>query len=513
MKHLTLITSLTLVLSCLPARAEEPTASTAQLVGTVRNERWCWNPFWDGNNMAPDPAGGFTSILPLSKTGGRNQDGIYAIRFFTDQKLRNVYKKSKEPGKLITGPESAFAGNILFRVPETGDYRIHFDPKTASYSITPPVERLIRIDSMQINGFVHDKEGGNECFDGRRTRPAEKWDEWLPSHELAPGKDNSWVIKLPLSATGGHERNGVYQCLLSANNNSDWGYSAILGKPGKLAGGNGYDSRVGHIEETALVFRVKQDAEYTLTVYPDQYRFEITPPVEFFQHMEFQVDGDVVPDPWNPEAPSHDMRQEKDGLWHKTLTLSRNGGTNGNGLYTMNFSIDGNWALDSIGYGGKWGSTWHSDPQEWNLLFRVPADGAYNVTLDPVNGTFAFNPPVEPITTVESLQIAGNFEAFAADGKEGWNPLLPMHDMETKDKQIFTKDLRLTAGMVYNYKYTANRAGWAWSLVDYPYDGYRRLAPHGNPPPLRFECPRDGDYRFTADLRTGEYNVYLIRHR
>ena len=486
-------------------------SESAQLVGTVREGRARWNPFADANDMPPAGNGTFAATLRLGASGGRNGDGIYAMRFFTNHELRQVYKRADNPGRLVTGPGSAFAGNIIFRVPTDGEYKVAFDPARQAYAVSPPVEEISTISSMQINGFVHDREGGGECFDGRRTRPAEKWDEWKPSHELQKAADGSWEITLPLSASGGHERNGIYQCLLSANNNSDWGFCAILGKPGRLAGGNGYDSRVGHIEETAIVFRVAADGNHTIRVWPGEFRFEISPPVNYFEMARYQVDGDVVPDPWNPAAPSHDMELGADGLWHKDLRLAANGGTNG--IFSMNFSIDGDWALDSIGFGGEWGKTWHAAPQEANLLFRVPADGDYRVTLDPANGRFSFDPPVQPLTTIESLQISGDFEQFAEDGKGGWNPLDPAHEMQTADGKVFTKLLRLTGGKTYTYKFTANRAGWGWSLVDYPYDGYRRLALHGSPPPLVFECPRDGEYRFAADVVTGDYSTVLLKHR
>jgi len=496
----------------LPVSAPAQAApESAQLVGTVRDGRARWNPFFAGNNLSPVGDGTFAATLKLSASGGRNGDGVYVMRFFTNHQLRQVFKRGKESGQLVAGPESAFAGNIVFRVPSDGEYKVVFEPARSTYAITPPVEELTKISSMQINGFVHDSEGSTEFFDGRRTRPAEKWDEWKPSHEMRKMPDGSWEITLPLSASGGHEKNGIYQSLFSANNNSDWGFSAIIGKPGRLAGGNGYESRVGHIEETAVVFRVPDDGDYTIRVWPDDYRFEISPPVEFFQVARFQVDGDVVPDPWNPAAPSHDMEKGSGGLWHKTLRLTTRGGSNG--IYSMNFSIDGNWALDSLGFGGEWGKIWHSAPQEWNLLFRVPADGDYKVTLDPAAGTFAFDPPVQPVTEIESLQICGDFDQFAGDGKGGWNPLDPMHDMETVDGKVFTRLLRLTGGKTYTYKYTANRAGWGWSLVDYPYDGNRRLAPHGSPPPISFECQRDGDYKFSADVVSGNYEVQMVKHR
>ena len=508
----TILTGFGLLVSPVTLSARQAPAN-AQMVGTVVGGRYGWNPFHAGNDMQREARGVFMRRIHLSSTGGRNSDGIYVMRFHTGRELRMVFKRGKGAGRLVSGSGSASAGNIVFRVLKDGWYTVAFDAITSTYSIEPKVDELTKIDSFQVNGFVHDREGATECFDGRRTRPAEKWDEWTPAHEFTRRKDGSWTITLPLSATGGHEKNGVYQCLFSANHNSDWGYGGIIGQPGRLAGGNGYDSRVGHAEESAVVFRVPKDGEYTITVWPEAYRYSISPAVDYFQGLEFQVNGDVVDDPWNPASPSHSMEKGADGLWKKRLHLSAKGGALGNGTYTMNFSIDGNWALDSIGFGGVWGRTWHSDPQEWNLLFRVDRDGDYLVTFDPAKGTFSFDPEVRPLTKVESLQISGNFEELATDGNGGWNPTDPRHDMVSADGRHFTRDIRLTAGSVYDYKYTANRAGWAWSLVDYPYDGYRRLAPHGNPPALRFECPRSGIYRFSADVESGEYSVNLIQLR
>ncbi|QAZ68272.1 hypothetical protein C3Y92_13990 [Solidesulfovibrio carbinolicus] len=178
----------------------------------------------------------------------------------------------------------------------------------------------------------------------------------------------------------------------------------------------------------------------------------------------------------------------------------------------MNFSIDGDWALDSIGMGGEWGRTWHSAPQATNIVFRVKSNGPHTVTLHPTNGVFDITPEVVPLTKIENLQLSGDFEVYASDGSGGWNAFDPMHDMTMESPGIFTKDIRLTGGRAYSYKYSANRLGWAIPLVDYPYDGYARLATHGNPPPMRYDCPRDGIYRFRADTITGAYHVELVKH-
>ncbi|MBV5333767.1 hypothetical protein JZU57_00630 [bacterium] len=127
-------------------------ADTAQLVGTVREHRGRWNPFASDNTMSPVEGGGFTATVPLSTTGGRNGDGIYAMRFYTNQDLRQVFKRGKQAGELVTGPGAAFAHNILFRVPTDGIYSVRFDPKSATYAISPPPCKLTDLSTTRREG-------------------------------------------------------------------------------------------------------------------------------------------------------------------------------------------------------------------------------------------------------------------------------------------------------------------------------------------------------------------------
>ena len=97
-------------------------AGSAQLVGTVHDTRTAWNPFAEANDMHAEKDGSFIRELDLRTDGGRNRDGIYAMRFFTNRELRQVYKRGTETGRLITATQAAFAGNIIFRVPANGTY-------------------------------------------------------------------------------------------------------------------------------------------------------------------------------------------------------------------------------------------------------------------------------------------------------------------------------------------------------------------------------------------------------
>ena len=369
-----------------------------------------------------------------------------------------------------------------------------------------------RIELMQLNGFVFDTEGSVETVRDGRTRPAEKWDETLASHRMYPLASGGFTKRLALSANGGHEHNGVYQFLFSANGNGDWGYCGVNGQPGRLAGGCGYASRVGRIDESAVVIRVPRDDEYTITVFPDEYRYTVTPAVEILNTLaSFQLNGTVFADPWRPAAADHQMTRRSDGGWEKVVQLTPNGGPEGNGTYAISFSIGQEFALDLIAFGGRWGETWHALPQELNILFRVRLAGDYTITLDPATGRFAVSPTVDPIETIQALRIAGNFDAFSDDGSGGWTLSDPRHRMEAAGRGLFTQVLRLRADRTYDYKYAANDAGWAWSFADYPYDGERRLALHGDPPPLRFVPERSGLYRFEADVVTGRYSTIFLQ--
>ena len=74
--------------------AEPPGApSSVQLLGTVYDTRDRWNPFVADNDMAADgPAGDYVRRVRLSASGGRNGDGIYAIRFGLDHRLDQLCK-------------------------------------------------------------------------------------------------------------------------------------------------------------------------------------------------------------------------------------------------------------------------------------------------------------------------------------------------------------------------------------------------------------------------------------
>ena len=511
------------IISCLfvgvlSAWAQEEPASlpsqvlSAQIMGTVHDTREKWNPYMPENNMTFDKnAGLYRRSFYLSPRGGRCADGIYAIRFSTNNEILQVYKQGESIGRLVTGEDIRHANNIIFKVAKEDNYTISFNPKNKIYNISPQVEYLTKIESMQLNGFVYDDQGLTEHRDERRTYPAEIWDETLASHDMVRNSDGTWSKKVFLKAKGALHKDGRYQFLFSANHVGDWGYCAINGQPGKLCAGSGYDSKNGMITDSGIVIKITEDREYTFTVNPKEFWYTISPAVICSNNLDrIQVNGPVIDDPWNPKSKEHEMTQGEDGIWRKTVKLSKKGGEAGNGIYVMNFSIDSEWFLDGIGTGGVWGKTWHILPQESSIMFQVLKDGEYEISLDTVKNRFSISPEVKPITKFETLRIVGNFEEFENDGAKGWSPFDAIHDIKTSDRVTFSRDIPLIQGKTYQYKYTANNAGWGWVFNDYPWDGYRKLALHGSMAPLEFRPETTGTYRFSANIVTGEYLVKKV---
>ncbi|TCI03999.1 hypothetical protein EZV61_07335 [Corallincola luteus] len=484
-----------------------PQFSSAQLVGTLHDYRDRWNPFSEQNNMTRVHASGdlFTATYSLSPTGGRAGDGVYAIRFFTDHELSQVYKHElTAPGHLLTGEQQALGNNIVFQVSELADYTISFDPVGQTFTISPEVALITEISSMQVNGFAYPNEGSEERVIDGRTMPAEVWDETRNEHNMTANGDGTFSKTMPLTVDGGHEGNGVYQILFSANHIADFAFAAVNNRPGELSGGNGYNSKVGLVEEASLVFQVEHDSDYTITVDPASATYHIDPSVAVFNDgiVSYQVNGSAVSNPWDPTDDAHQMQQEDDGSWSLTVPLATDGGDASNGSYVINFSANKSWSLDSTGAGGVWGKALHALPQESNILFKVNETGDHTIRLWPDSNRFEITPEVTPLLTVASLRLVGSMSE--------WNANDPSFNMSTPDGKYFYIDIDLTAGDEHWYKYTANDAAWGMVFADYNYDGYRELSLHGDPAAFNMQVETDGTYRFWANVDSGDYGITLL---
>ncbi|MCZ8096304.1 MAG: hypothetical protein O9972_00135 [Burkholderiales bacterium] len=507
--------------------------ASAQLLGTVNNNRGHWNPFLPENNMIEDgPL--YYKELELKANGGRHGNGIYAFRFVTNQNLQQTFKAdhnrtdSTGKPKLVAGELAHQAQNIIIKVDRDDVYKISFNPSNLTFDVTPHPTYLTKIESVQLNGFVWDDE---DMF--------QKFDETRANHEITKNGD-WWEKTIPLKANGGIDfrADGVYQFLFSANHNEDWGFGAYNNGKNTLTGGTGFGSSGGQSNHSAITIQVFEDGNYTIQMNPLEYKFQVKAPqgvrpVKIWNEVNsLQLLGTFYSDvQFDPTKAEHNMEPVGDKIWTKTLQLQP-------GIYGANFAISGELFLDTMSL-GAWlesdhpnkliGRGWHGKPNEPNIFFEVKETGAYQFTYDGTQDRFSIeslgNVSLQPLAVIKTLQLVGNF----AEPLQAWEPTSTANNMQQISPHIFSKDVQLEANRKYEYKYNANNWGWLWVFADYELDGYGRdflgrnpdpahsriedlkmygqLTTHGNPPPLQFIPTASGWYTFTVNLETGAYSV------
>ncbi|MGK7873985.1 MAG: hypothetical protein AB4426_11935 [Xenococcaceae cyanobacterium] len=523
-------------------------AESAQLLGTVNNNRGRWNPFLPENNMAKDGETYYKEV-ELKANGGRHGNGIYAFRFVTNHDLFQTFKANHDQtdstGKpqLVMGDRAHQAQNIIIKIDRDGLYKISFNPSNLTFDVSPTATYLTKIESVQLNGFVWDDENMFQKFDETRgnhemTKNGDWWEKTVPLKKTGGLKDKD------LGGEGGRN-NGMYQFLFSANNNEDWGFGAYNDGQGSLTGGTGFGSSGGQSKHSAITIQVFENGNYTIRMNPKEYKFEVkvpegVKPVKMLNFVtSFQLLGTFYADAqFDPTNKERNMEKSRGNLWTKTLNLKP-------GIYGANFAISNELFLDTMAL-GAWlesdnpnkfiGRAWHGKPNEPNVFFEVKQSGDYKFTYDANKDEFSIDSlsyeskepteaPLQPLATIETLQLVGNFEAPLQE----WAPTSTANNMQKVGNNIFTKDVQLEANKQYTYKYTANNWGWTWAFADYELDGYGRdfsggnpdpansriedlkvygqLTTHGNPPTLQFTPTSSGWYTFTVNLETGAYSV------
>lgn len=506
---------------------------SAQLLGTVNNNRGRWNPFLPENNMAKQGKSYYKEIQ-LNANGGRHHDGIYAFRFVTNHNLYQTYKANHYEVDSIGKPElvnkkqANEAQNIIIKINEDDIYQFNFNPEKSQYEITPQPTYLTQIQSVELNGFVWDDEN---MF--------QKFDETRPNHEMKQNGD-WWEKTIPLKTTGGIDfrSDGIYQFLFSANHNEDWGFGGYNDGQQNLTGGTGFGSSSGQSKHSAITIQVFADGDYTFRINPSNYQFEVIPPEgvsrpQFLNNIaSFQILGTFYPNnQFDPTLSEHDLQNNGNNIWTKVIELE-------SGIYAANIGISGELFLDTMAL-GAWlasdqphqiiGKNWHGKPNEPNIFFEIKNTGEYQFNYDADRDQFSLmsldDNPVKPLAKIESLQLVGDFnEPLVA-----WTPTNVANNMKKLPNNTFQKEVKLEGNQTYNYKYTANNWDWLWVFADYELDGYGdnflslnpdplhseledlkiygQLTTHADPPTLKFTPPTSDCYTFIANLETGAYSV------
>ena len=525
---------------------------SVSLLGTIHRRRWRWNPFEAALDM-----------VRVSKTTWRvchavdgpqlpDVNGLYSLRLVINHSPKRQLKTSiskKQSGvfDLIETRDGRSTYNISFRVDVSQLIVFEFDSESMQLTCTPSAgfdtfHHIDSLDSFQLNGFPWDDLNMFDKFDPR-----------LKGREFVKQSDELWTIDVPLLKTGGIDfrADGVYQFLISANHDEDFGFSALNDGKSSLVQGTGFGSSHGSSMHSGCTIQVFEDGEYRFNLHDptsDSPHFSVVPspanpslktPDVLNDRISFQLLGSVFEaNQFDPTDPDRLMKPiaDSDMVSLKTSVKS--------GFHVVNIGISSELFLDTMGLGcwldindGVPSSslecvTWHGKPHELNICFKLDVDSDLEFVFDPETDRLSIRVvsgpgQLLPVSSLDSMSLVGSFDD--SDTLEAWNPESALNLMNPLQPGCFERVVPLTAGITYNYKYVANRSPWALVYADYELDCYGfdfsggnpeaadpskrslkrfgQLTSHGNPPALEFTPTHTGNYRFFVDVVHGGYSV------
>ena len=519
------------------------------MIGNLTARRWRWNPFITDQDFKLVGESIWERRVFLEGPKGAEHTGNFSCRLVINHNShRHLKAKAVDIDTLTWVLAEDHNGinhaNINFHVKMDSELLFRFDSKSMQLQITPMgivsdpgviVQPLVDFSGYELNGFIWDDLSMFDKFLCRR--PGRSF------VSISPGK---WSLDVPLKANGGIDfrADGVYQFLISADGEEDYGFSALNDGTGRLVRGTGFGSSHGSSMHSGCTIKVKEDGLYRflLDSNPDAPRIQVTgvsaaDPDYLNLRSSIQLLGTVYADnQFDPTVPGRTLLP---GSSEDNLVLELDVKA---GKHCINFGIGAELFLDTMGF-GCWldydpalpsqslrGIAWHGKPQEWNIFFQLDADSRLRFHYDLTNDGFGIDVisgagVLTPTTELSELSLVGNFP----EPLKAWDPESPVNLMEVIGGGRFQRTILLQAGETYTYKYVANRTPWQMVFADYELDchgtdfigshpnpgdvtvsslkRFGQLTSHGNPPALSFTAIHTGPYRFYADVITGGYSV------
>ena len=519
------------------------------MVGNLGARRWRWNPFISDQDFKAVGDSCWERSVFLEGPKGPEHTGHFSCRLIINHNSHRHLKCSAVDSTTLTwtlveDEEGKHYANINFQLMMDAEILFRFNSATMQLQLIPMaivpdattiIKPVLEFKGYELNGFIWDDLSMFDKFQCKR--PGRSF------QQVSPG---IWSLDVPLKANGGIDfrADGVYQFLISADGQEDYGFSGLNDGTGRLVRGTGFGSSHGSSLHSGCTIKVKEDGLYRfiLDSNPESPRIEVkgvtaADPELLNIRSSIQLLGTVHADnQFDPTVPGRTLLPGS-SLENLVLELDVKAGK-----HCVNFGIGSELFLDTMGF-GSWldydpsqpaqtlkGVAWHGKPQEWNILFELDVDSRlafhYNLKDDGfVIEVLSGGGTLTPTTQLHELSLVGNFP----EPLKAWDPESPANLMEVLGGGRFQRCVLLKAGETYTYKYVANRTPWQMVFADYELDCYGtdftgsnpsagevsvsslkrfgQLTSHGNPPALSFTAIHTGPYRFFADVITGGYSV------
>ena len=525
------------------------------VIGNVHPRRWRWNPFDADLELHQIDDHTWQRPLRLEACRLPEHSGFYGMRLVLNHNPRRQLKASSHNHgtgicrwHVAEDPHGVNHDNLRFKANGDCEVLIRYDSQQQIVTLLPAaestgnvaiVEPVERITSYELNGFIWDELDMFEKFQTRR-----------PGRSFKRDPDGAWSLEIPLKQNGGIDfrADGVYQFLISADHEEDFGFACLNDGQGTLVRGSGFGSSHGTSMHSGCTVHAKTDGLYRFRLIdPESHaRIEVQAPdgapVTLLNRREsIQLLGSIHSEnSFDPTVPGRNLLPSKEDPNKLSLELEVKGGD-----HVINFAIGSELFLDTMGF-GCWfedpeegegtvlkGMAWHGKPHEWNVLFHLSQSSRLRFSYWLESDEFAIaviDGPgrLDATPGLRCLSLVGSFDAPLA----AWSPKDPANLMEHLGGGRYQRCVHLQAGTSYSYKYVANLSDWQMVFADYELDcygtmfigdnpipsvasqrllkRYGQLTTHGNPPALTFTPIHSGLHRFFADVISGAYSVEAL---
>jgi len=526
--------------------------SSVSLIGSINFCRYKWNPFNADLEMTQVSNNEWRKLIFLEGKD-KNFSGKYSLRVVINHNPRKQLKSKALNNRVwdLTYSEFGEIGtNINFEI--ENDQLVEFifkrdllNIECKAVKVETELTPIYSYNSYQLNGFVWDD-----------LNMFEKFNPKVGDRSFKFISDDLWTIDVPLKKNGGIDfrADGVYQFLISADFEEDFGFSSINDGKGSLVKNCGFSSSHGTSMNSGSTIEVTESGMYRFSLHSPQETPKITvkkidknedlsseKQLSLLNKIEsIQLLGSIYEsDQFNPQNLDRNMNNiNNTAKYEKIVNVKA-------GEHSVNFAFSSELFLDTMGL-GCWldinnnkdgqklsGIGWHGKPQEFNTNFMVSSDSDIKFTYDLDNDKFeieALNSEtkLKPLLMIEKLSIVGNFDKPL----DAWSTESESNVMNNIGAGRFECFIKLKKDFKYEYKYVANKSNWNLVFADYELDGFGsdfygnndnvsnptlkslkrdgQLTTHGNPPPLEFIPNSTGYYKFKADIILGSYSVTAI---
>ena len=236
------------------------------LLGDIHPKKWRWNPFNKFLDLKKINTNTWSLKLDLDGPSESIFSGAYSLRLVINHNMHRQLKvKSFLENRWVLQEETSEKtfNNINFY--SNIDQTIEFSFNSDTYELQlkskngdlPDIHEVIEFESYELNGFIWDDLN---MFD--------KFNPKLPNRSFNKISDNLWSIEVPLKKDGGIDfrADGVYQFLISANKEENFGFSGINDGLGSLVKGVGFSSSHGTSMHSAITVRIFENGIYKINL-------------------------------------------------------------------------------------------------------------------------------------------------------------------------------------------------------------------------------------------------------